>query len=196
MSVTDSSEPSCSVSDALGPEVVARLDEIKKRYPDPRSAVMPALYLAQEKLGYVTEEAILWVSEQVNLTPVRVRELVTFYTMYYSKPVGKYHVQVCRTLSCAVLGSKGLMETLKERFDVDPHQVTKDGMFSYEAVECLGSCGTAPMCQINDTYFENLTNEELKTILDKIEQEKPDLKLSTLTGKMGEGLKGYDKSAL
>lgn len=194
--MTDSSEPSCSVSDALGPEVVARLDEIKKRYPDPRSAVMPALYLAQEKLGYVTEEAILWVSEQVNLTPVRVRELVTFYTMYYSKPVGKYHVQVCRTLSCAVLGSKGLMETLKERFDVDPHQVTKDGMFSYEAVECLGSCGTAPMCQINDTYFENLTNEELKTILDKIEQEKPDLKLSTLTGKMGEGLKGYDKSAL
>lgn len=171
-----------------------RVEELKKRYPDPRSAVMPVLYVAQEELGHLSGDAITWVSEQVGLAPVHVRELVTFYTMYYSKPVGKYHFQVCRTLSCALRGSKQLMEYLNERFGIAPGEVTEDGKFSYEAVECLGSCGTAPMCEINDTYFENLTPEKLAEIVDRIEKDQPDLRYSTIRGELGVGLKGYSKS--
>ena len=174
----------------------AALEEIKKRYPDVRSSVMPALYLVQQELGHINDEAINYVSEEVKLSPIQVRELVTFYTMYYSKPVGKYHFQVCRTLSCAVRGSKALCEKLEEKFGVLPGQVSKDGMFSYEQVECLGSCGTAPMCQINDTYFENLTPELLEKIILRIEKEQPNLRFSTAEDKLAEGFKDLPKSRI
>lgn len=178
----------------LSDQAVQRIAELKKQYPDPRSVVMPALYIAQEELGVLGDEAIALVAEQVEMAPVHVRELVTFYTMYYSEPVGKYHFQVCRTLSCALRGSKGLMEHLQQRFGVEPSVVTADGMFSYEAVECLGSCGTAPMCEINDTYFENLTPEKLEAIIKRIEQEQPDLRFSTRRDALGEGFKDLPKS--
>ena len=177
-------------------EAVKRVQELKAKYPDPRSAVMPALYVAQEEIGHITQEAIHWVSEQVDMPPVHVEELVTFYTMYYQKPVGKYHFQVCRTLSCAVRGSKGLMTHLKERFGIDPHEVSEDGNWSYEAVECLGSCGTAPMCEINDRYFENLTPELLEEIIQKIEKEQPDLRYSTKSDTLGDGLSEYPCSVV
>lgn len=171
-----------------------RVEELKKRYPDPKSAVMPALYIAQEEIGHVSDEAIAWVAERVGLSPVHVREVATFYTMYYKKPVGKYHVQVCRTLSCALCGAKSLMEYMYGRFGVAPHEVTKDGMWSYEAVECLGSCGSGPMCQINDHFFENLNVQKFGELIDRIEREKPELRFSTLKDTLGEGLKGYPKS--
>ena len=178
----------------LSDEAVARVTELKKRYPDPRSAVMPAWYVAQEELGHLGDEAISWVAEQVEMAPVHVRELVTFYTMYYSQPVGQYHFQVCRTLSCALRGSKQLMEHLQERFGIKPGEVTEDGRFSYEAVECLGSCGTAPMCEINDTYFENLTPEKLEAIVKRIEKEQPDLRYSTKRDELASGFADHPKS--
>lgn len=171
-----------------------RLTEIKKRYPNPKSAIMAALYLAQEELGYINQTAIQWVSEQLDIPPVHVQEVATFYTMYYKKPVGAYHFQVCRTLSCALRGAKHLSEHLQKRFHVRPHEVTADGMWSYEEVECLGSCGSAPLCEVNDHYFENLTPEKLEAIIQRIEKEKPDLRLSTKEDRLGEGLKGYPKS--
>lgn len=180
----------------LSEKAEARVLEIIAKYPDKRSAAMPALYLAQEELGSVTDEAIEWVSEKTGLTPVHVREVATFYTMYYKKPVGKYHFQVCRTLSCALCGAKKLTEHLKARFGINPGEVSKDGMWSYEEVECLGSCGTGPLIEINDTYFENLNPEKLEKIIKAIEAEKPDLRLSTLNDKLGEGLKGYSKSEI
>ena len=173
-----------------------RLSEIKNKYPDARSAVMSALYLVQEEQGYVTDEGIDWISKQLNIPPVHVREVATFYTMYYRKPVGKYHVQVCRTLSCMLCGSKKIAELLREKLHLEPGQVSSDGFWSYEEVECLGSCGTAPMVQINDHFFEKLTPESLSSLLDRITQEKPDLKLSTVKDRMGEGLKGVSKSIL
>lgn len=171
-----------------------KLEELKKRYPDARSAIMPALYMAQEVFGHITEDAIRWVSQKIGVAPVHVMEIATFYTMYYKKPVGKYHVQICRTLSCALCGAGGLTRHLKDRLKLEPGEVSKDGMWSYEEVECLGSCGTAPMCEINDVFFENLTPEKLGMILDQLEKEKPDLRYSAIRDQLGGGLKGYAKS--
>lgn len=165
-----------------------KLQEYIALYPDKRSAVMPGLYIAQEEVGYISNEAIAWLAERLDMSPVQVREVATFYTMYYKKPVGKYHVQVCRTLSCAVRGSKELMECLHKRLEIAPHKVSTDGMWSYEAVECLGSCGSAPMCEINDRYFENLTPEMLLEIMDRIEKEQPDLRYSATRDDLGNGL--------
>jgi len=180
----------------LSAKAEARIEEIKKLYPDPRSAAMAALYICQEEFGFLDQRAIEWTAAKTGLAPVNVQELITFYTMYYQKTVGKYHFQICRTLSCAIRGAKGLTETLEKRLRVKPGEVTSDGMFSYEEVECLGSCGTAPMCQINDCFFESLDPTKLIQVIERIEKEKPDLKLSTLDDKMGEGLKGYSKSQI
>ncbi|MCB0353531.1 MAG: NADH-quinone oxidoreductase subunit NuoE [Bdellovibrionales bacterium] len=179
----------------MSAEASERLQKLKERYPDPKSTVMAALYLVQEEHEEITNEGVHWVSEQTGISPVHVMELVTFYTMYRRKKLGKYHVQVCRTLSCGLCGAKDLMSYLHERLHVEPGEITADGIFSYEYVECLGSCGTAPMCEINDTYFENLTPEKLKQLLDRIEREKPDLSLSTKRDAIGSGLtgEGYSK---
>ena len=171
-----------------------RVEEIKKKYPEPRSAIMPALYIAQELYGYINDEAVAWVSEVMSLPAVQVREVACFYTMYYKKPVGKYHFQICRTVSCAVCGMCKLTELLHKKFGIMPGEVTKDGMWSYEEVECLGSCGTAPMVQINDIYFEKLNPGKLDEIISKIEKEKPELRYSTLKDEIGAGLAGYARS--
>ena len=171
-----------------------RIEALKRQYPDARSAVMPALYLAQEELGSITEEAVQWVSARVGIPPVQVMEVATFYTMYYKKPVGRYHVQVCRTLSCALCGSRQISQRLHDRLGLKPGEVSADGMWSWEEVECLGSCGTAPMCEINDTFFENLTPAKLDEIMKRIEAEQPDLRFSTATDQLGAGFKDRPKS--
>jgi NADH-quinone oxidoreductase subunit E len=127
---------------------------------------------------------------------VQVWEVATFYTMYYKQPVGRYHIQVCRTLPCALRGSKKISEFVHERFGIKPGEVTQDGMWSFDEVECLGSCGTAPMCQINDVFFENLTEEKLDQLLIRIQNEQPDLRLSTVRDDLGAGLSGCPKSEI
>ncbi len=179
---------------SLSKEAEKRVEELLALYPDKRSAVMPILYIVQEEKGYIPDEAIDWVSSVTSITPAHVLELVTFYTMYRRKPLGRYHIQICRTLSCAVCGAAKLKEYIKERLKVPARTPTEDGMWSWEEVECLGSCGTAPMCEINDIYFENLTPEKLGEIMDKIEKEKPDLSFSTVKDTLGKGLSGYPKS--
>ncbi len=180
----------------ISAQAESKLEEIKARYPDAKSAIMAALYIAQEEFGHITPEAVKWVSEKVGIAPVHVQEVATFYTMYYKKPVGKYHIQLCRTLSCALRGMKELTETVHSRLKILPGEVTPDGLFSYEEVECLGSCGTAPMCQINDRFFENLDAEALNKLLDRITTEKPDLSLSTVKDQLGQGLSDIGFSAL
>lgn len=178
----------------LPAEFEAKLAEVKKWYPQTRSAIMPALYLAQQHFGHISEDAVRWVAARLEIPPVQVMEVASFYTMYYKKPVGGYHVQVCRTLSCAVRGAPELTECLRKRFGTKAHEVTADGTWSFEEVECLGSCGTAPMVQINDFYFENLDTEKLEAILDRIERERPDLRISSISDEMPEGLIGCPKS--
>lgn len=173
-----------------------RADEIVAHYPQKRSAVMPLLYIAQEHTGFITQQAVDWVAGKLDLPPVQVWEVATFYTMYYKKPVGKYHVQVCRTLPCALRGARKVSEYFHKRLGVQPGEVTKDGLWSFEEVECLGSCGTAPMCQINDLFFENLSDEKLDQIVARIEKEQPDLRYSTVRDELGAGLAGLPKSEI
>lgn len=170
--------------------------EIIPLYPQSRSAVMPLLYIAQEELGHITQEAVEWVGAKLGIPPVQVWEVATFYTMYYKRPVGKYHFQVCRTLPCALRGAKLVSEYLHQRFGLKPGEVSADGMWSFEEVECLGSCGTAPMCQVNDVFFENLSEEKLGEIIARIEKEKPDLRFSTIRDELGAGLARCPKSEI
>lgn len=180
----------------LSPAAEARALDVIRQYPQSRSAVMPLLYIVQEELGHITQSAVEWVAEKISLPPVQVWEVATFYTMFYKKPVGRYHIQVCRTLPCALRGAKKISEFVHERFGLKPGEVSKDGMWSFEEVECLGSCGTAPMCQINDAFFENLTEEKLDQLLTRIQHEQPDLRLSTVRDDLGAGLSGCPKSEI
>lgn len=173
-----------------------RAEGIKALYPDARSSVMPLLYIAQEELGSITQEGVEWVASQINMPPIQVWEVASFYTMYYKKPVGKYHIQICRTLSCALRGAREITECVKNRLQLESREVSADGMWSFEEVECLGSCGTAPMFQINDMFFENLTPEKVGQIMSQVEKEKPDLRFSTTKDDIGAGLKGYQKSCI
>jgi NADH-quinone oxidoreductase subunit E len=157
---------------------------------------MPALYIAQQEFGHLTQEAILWVSSGLGLPPADVTEVATFYTMYYKKPVGRYHVQVCRTLSCMLCGARNLTAYVKGRLGVEAGEVTADGMWSFEEVECLGSCGTAPMLQINDVFFENLTPESLGALMDRVEREQPALRYDNVTERLEAGFSDMTKSQI
>lgn len=142
------------------------LEAILARYPDKEAAILPALHLAQREFGYVTDEAIVGVAEILGFTPARIEGVATFYTMYNRKPVGKYHVQICRNISCSLLGAEHLIEHVSKKLGIRPGETTPDGKFTLSKVECLGSCGTAPVLQLNDDYHENLTEETIDALLD------------------------------
>lgn len=145
------------------------LSTVKKelvRYEDKMSAIIPALYVAQkENKGWINEDVIAHLSQVMEIPASRINEVFKFYTMFNQKPVGKFHVQVCTTLSCAINGGRELTEHICKELKVQLNQVTEDGKFSVSRVECLGSCGTAPMMQVNETYHENLTPEKAMNIL-------------------------------
>jgi NADH-quinone oxidoreductase E subunit len=139
--------------------------EILSRYPVRRSALLPLLHLAQQEEGYVSEAAMKEIANILRLTPPQVYETVTFYTMLSLKPIGKFHIQVCKSLMCALVGSDTLIGWLQTRLGITPGETTKDGLFTLSRVECLAACGTGPMMQINDDYYERLTEEKVDRIL-------------------------------
>lgn len=139
--------------------------DIVGRYPVRRSALIPLLYLAQRDTGYITEAAMIEIAGILKLTPPQVYETVTFYTMLNLKQVGKFHIQVCKSLMCALVGSDTLIDWIKTRLGIGPGETTPDGAFTLSTVECLAACGTGPMMQINDDYYERLTEEKLDRIL-------------------------------
>ncbi len=143
--------------------------EIKKemdRYETRESAIIPSLYIAQkENRGWISPEVIKGLSTFMEIPESKINEVFKFYTMFNQRPVGKYHVQVCTNISCALNGSRELTGHLCKELKVDPGEMTSDGLFTVSKVECLGSCGTAPMMQINDRYYENLTPESAMNIL-------------------------------
>ncbi|HEU4683713.1 MAG TPA: NADH-quinone oxidoreductase subunit NuoE [Nitrospira sp.] len=141
------------------------IDELLSRYPVKRSALIPLLYLAQREEGYVTESAMLEIAGMLNLTPPQVYETATFYTMLNLKKVGKYHIQVCKSLMCALVGSDTVIGWITSRLGIAPGETTPDGLFTLTAVECLAACGTGPMMQINDDYYERLTEAKVDRIL-------------------------------
>jgi len=150
----------------LSEETLKKIEEVQKKYPTKRSAVLPALYLAQAEQGYVTKEAMAEIAELLSLPPIQVYESATFYTMYNKKPVGRNHIQVCTNLSCSLLGAEHIVEYISKKIGVSKGKTTEDKKFTLSTVECLGSCGTAPMMQINDDYHEDLTEEKIDKILD------------------------------
>lgn len=144
------------------------IDNIKKaltKYPNKKSAAMDALRIVQEEAGYLTEDGILEVSKILDMPPAELNEVATFYTMYNKKPVGRHHIQVCTNVPCSLLGSEHIVEFLSRRLGIKKGETTSDKKFTLSEVECLGSCGTAPMMQINDDYYENLTDGKIEEIL-------------------------------
>ena len=148
----------------------ARFDEIVKRYPpnQRRSAVLPALYLVQQQQGYVTANGIRHVAELLGITRADVEDVVSFYTMFYTRPVGKYVLQVCRTLSCALNGAERVTEALTEKLGITPGQTEASGTFTLIEVECLGACDRAPAVMINDAWHECLKPEEAGKLIDDL----------------------------
>jgi NADH-quinone oxidoreductase subunit E len=153
----------------FSPEALKKFAEIVGRYPKKEGAMLPVLYLAQEEFGYLSPAAIDYVAGLMGVSSARVYGVVTFYTMLYMKPVGRYHVQVCRTLPCALMGSEKITGRLQERLGIGLGETTADGKFTLSEVECLASCGTAPMMQVNGDYYENLTEEKIAQILESLE---------------------------
>jgi len=148
----------------------ARFDEIIKRYPPDRkrSAVLPALYLVQQQQGYITANGIRHVAELLEITRADVEDVVTYYSMFYRKPVGKFVLSVCRTLSCAVNGAERVTEALCERLKITPGQTDPSGTFTLQEVECLGACDRAPVVMVNDAWQEQQTPESVGKLLDDL----------------------------
>lgn len=150
----------------FSPENEKRFQEMLPKYPDKRAVVLPALWLAQEQEGHLTLESMEYVAKRLEQSPVSVFAVVEFYTMFKTEAVGKHHLQVCRTLTCDMRGCEQIREAIEKKLGIKPGEKTADGMFSFEMVECLGSCGTAPMMRMDNRYWENLTVEKLGRILD------------------------------
>ena len=149
-------------------ETLQLIDKIIKRYPEGRqkSALLPVLHLAQaESNGWLSSEVMDYVASLLNILPIEVYEVATFYSMYNLKPVGKCLIEVCRTSSCWLCGAEDIIDHIEKKLNIKVGETSADGMFSLKAVECLGSCGTAPMMQIGEKYHENLTCEKTEEIL-------------------------------
>jgi NADH-quinone oxidoreductase subunit E len=141
---------------------------ILTRYPTKRAALLPTLHLAQREFGYISSETIEYIASLLELTPAEVWNAVSFYSLFYRKAMGMYVVQVCQTLSCSLFGAQHILDHLVKKLGINPGETTPDKRFSLLKVECLGSCGTAPVMRINYDYYENLTTEKIDALLDSL----------------------------
>ncbi len=150
----------------LSAEGLKQVKSELSRYEAKESAIIPSLYIAQkENKGWVSDEVIHHLAKVMEIPESRIHEVFTFYTMFNQKPVGRYHVQVCTNISCALNGGRELADHICKELKVGFNQISEEGRYTVSKVECLGSCGTAPMMQVNDNYFENLTPEAAMNIL-------------------------------
>jgi NADH-quinone oxidoreductase subunit E len=147
----------------------AEINELIAHYPVKRSASLMLLHAIQEHFGYISKQAIEWIAAKLELQPINIYELVTFYPMFRQQPIGKHHLKVCRTLSCALGGSYKLHEHLCKKLGLDSHghgpQTSADGKFTVEFVECLASCGTAPVMMCNEAFYEGVSNDKADQIV-------------------------------
>jgi len=154
-------------------ELASEIDEIISHYPKKRSASLMLLHAMQDRFGFISRQAVEWIAAKLDLQPINVYELVTFYPMFHQKPVGRHHLKVCRTLSCALGGSYKLHEHFCQKLGLDPHahgpQTTPDGKFTLEFVECLASCGTAPVMMCNDAFYEGISQKRADEIVEGCE---------------------------
>ncbi|HEX8774842.1 MAG TPA: NAD(P)H-dependent oxidoreductase subunit E [Pyrinomonadaceae bacterium] len=154
----------------FSPQVEAEIDGHLAKYPPDRkrSAILPLMFIVQrERGGYLDPPGVAYLADRLGVRITDIWEVATFYSMINTEPVGKYHLQICKTLSCKILGANKVTAQCMERLGIKPGETTADGLFSISEVECLGSCGTAPMMQIGFDYYENLTTEKVDEIIEK-----------------------------
>jgi len=145
-------------------------DAKMKEYPTRRSFLVPMLLYTQDELGYLPDEAISHLAKKTDLTELEVRNVISYYSMLHTKPIGKYHVQVCTNISCMLRGADELMEHCEKKLGIGHKQITPDGVFSLEEVECIGACSWAPAVQVNYDFHENLTLEKMDKVLERYRQ--------------------------
>src|SRR5437868_11477500 len=155
----------------LKPETLRRIDEVIPHYPVKRSAVLPLLHLIQEDAGYISKEAIDWIAQKLELQPINVYEVVTFYPMFRQHPIGRRHIRVCRTLSCALMGAYRTCAEFEKQFNTYRGEVSPDGEVTIEFVECLASCGTAPVVMVDDALHEKVDPARALELSAKIKAE-------------------------
>jgi len=147
------------------PENELKFQEYVTRYPKIDSCMLPALWLVQEQEGWVSPEAMVYVADKLGKTPIQVYEVATFYTMFNLKPIGKYHIELCKTLSCKLCGSQKIKNYIKETIGIEAGQTSEDGLFHLSEVECMGACGGAPMFALNGEYHEKLTIQKVDELI-------------------------------
>jgi NADH-quinone oxidoreductase subunit E len=152
----------------LSAENLKKLEALKPKFPTLKSLTLPVLWMIQEEQGWISPEAMRYVAELLRLPVRHVYGVVTFYTMFNTSPVGRYHVQVCTNVSCQLRGGEEIADHLCRKLNVKRGEMTPDGRFTVTEVECLGSCGTAPMMQVNDDFVEQLTPEKVDTLLNEL----------------------------
>jgi NADH-quinone oxidoreductase subunit E len=155
----------------LQPATLQKIDEVIAHYPVKRSAALPLLHLVQEDQGYVSPEAVEWIAQKLELQPINVHELVTFYPMFRQKPIGRRHVKVCRTLSCALVGGYQVCEELRKQFDCSVGETSADGEVTLEFVECLASCGTGPVVMVDEELHERVDVARARELAAQIKQQ-------------------------
>jgi len=154
-----------TLSEAVSQKIQALID----KYPQKRSALIPSLHLAQKEKGYISQDTICEIARIFDLSPNEVSEVVSFYTMFHRKPVGKYVIQVCTNISCLLCDAEEIVDHLIQKLGIKLGETTEDKKYTLLEVECLGSCGTSPVIQINDDYYEELTPQKVDQILDSLE---------------------------
>lgn len=152
----------------FSPEVEAEIDRHLAKYPVTRSAILPLMFIVQRERGYLDAPGVAYLAQRLALRITDIWEVATFYSMIHTEPVGKYHIQICKTLSCKITGEPKITEHVCSKLGIKPGETTPDGKFTVSLVECLGSCGTAPMFQIGFDYHENLTTEKVDRILESL----------------------------
>ncbi len=145
-----------------------RVEKLLSHYPNKEAALLQVLHIARAEFRTITPEVMKYIAGLLGLSPLQVMDVVSFYTLYPRQEEGRYVIQVCATLSCALLGAESLVDHLEKKLGIKPGGTTPDKKFTLKKVECLGSCGTAPVMQINDDYYENLTVEKIDDILAKL----------------------------
>lgn len=149
-------------------ETLAELEQVKRRYPEPRAAMLPVVHAVQRIKGWIDADALRWVADFLGIDPMYVHEVVTFYPMLYDEPVGRHVIHVCRTLSCDACGSKELWAHLERTLGVGRGGTTPDGRFTLRAAECLASCGTAPAMLLDGERHEQMTPERVDALLESV----------------------------
>jgi len=152
----------------LSSETLKKIADLKQAYTNRKSAILPVLHIVLNEVGYINQEILNEIAKALELPPIEVSQTASFYTYFPKEGIGKYHIQVCTNISCMLLGAEGLVEYLGRKLGIKVGQTTPDGWFTLSTVECLGSCGTAPVMQINQKYYENLTKGKVDKIISNL----------------------------